>query len=220
MKKTLMLSLAASLFVAQSARAAESAPAAAPAAAPAEKAEKMAPVAKNDAPGSLKKGNELLDAGKFEDAAAYFDGIGAQSSNKREPYRLLGLSTALLEAGKYDEAGAAAQKAIDLKGDLSGAWNNLAASQSRNGKRDEAIATFNKGIETLKAAGADTSKLEANLAALNDAIEAGKPKKVKEAEAKAKAAADKAAADKAGADKAAADAKKPADTKKPAEAAK
>lgn len=199
MKKTLLLTLAAGLVVSAGLRAddakpaAAAAPAKAVAAAPA-KAEAAAPVAKNDAPGSLKKGNELLDQGKFADAAAYFAGIGEQSSAKREPYRLLGLSTALLETEKFADAAAAAQKALDMKKDLSGAWNNLAAAEARSGKRAEAVATYDKAIEALKGAGADTSKVEANLNELKTKIEEGKPKKVKEAEAKAKAEADKAAA--------------------------
>lgn len=191
MKKTLLLTLAAGLVVSAGLRAEEAKPAAA---APASTEAAAAPVAKNDAPGSLKKGNELLDQGKFADAAAYFAGIGEQSSSKREPYRLLGLSTALLETEKYEDAAAAAQKALDMKKDLSGAWNNLAAAQARSGKRAEAVATYEKALEALKAAGADTSKVEANLNELKTKIEEGKPKKVKEAEAKAKAEAEKAAA--------------------------
>lgn len=206
MKKTLMLTLAAGL-IASSALRAEEAKTAAPA-----EAQAAAPVAKNDAPGSLKKGNELLDQGKFAEAAAYFEGIGEQSSNKREPYRLLGLSTALVESEKYEEAIAAAQKAVELKKDLSGAWNNLAAAQARSGKRAEAVATYEKALEALKGAGADTSKVEANLNELKTKIEEGKPKKVREAEAKAKAEAEKAAAKaeevKAAAEKAVAPAEK------------
>jgi tetratricopeptide (TPR) repeat protein len=204
MKKTLLLTLAAGLAVsgvvradtaAAPAAAAPAATAAPAAAADTNTAAAMPAVAKNDNPGSLKQGNELLDAGKYAEAANYFTGIGEQSSVKREPYRLLGLSTALLESGKYDDAIATAQKAIDAKKDLSGAWNNLAAAQARSGKRDDAIATYDKAEAALKAAGADTKLIEANEAALKAAIEAGKPKKVREAEAKAKAAADKAAAD-------------------------
>ena len=231
MKKTLLLTLAAGLVASAGIRAedakpaaavadpakavaaapakAEAAPAKAEAAAPAKAEAAAAPVAKNDAPGSLKKGNELLDQGKFADAAAYFAGIGEQSSTKREPYRLLGLSTALLETEKYEDAAAAAQKALDMKKDLSGAWNNLAASQARQGKRAEAIATYEKALEALKGAGADTSKVENNLTELKTKTEEGKPKKVKEAEAKAKAEADKAAA-KDEAKKAAASAASPA----------
>lgn len=186
MKKHLILSLVAGIAFTGTLAAEEAATAAA-AAAP-------AAVAKNDAPGSLKAGNLLLDEGKFAEAAAHFEGIGEQSSVKREPYRLLGLSTALVELGKYDEAAAAAQKAVEIKDDLSGAWNNLAAAQARAGKRDEAVATYEKAIAALKEKGADTSKLEANLTELQTKIEEGKPKKVKEAEAKAKAEAEKAAA--------------------------
>jgi rRNA maturation endonuclease Nob1 len=92
----------------------------------------------------------------------------------------------------------------------------MAAAQVRSGKRADAVATYEKAIASLKSAGADTSKLESNLAELQAKIEEGKPKKVKEAEAKAKAEADKAAA-KADADKAAA-APKADEAKKPAAA--
>jgi tetratricopeptide (TPR) repeat protein len=195
MKKSLLLTLAASVALSAVIHADDVTPAAATAAAPAAApAAAATPVAKNDNPGSLKPGNALLDAAKYDEAVAYFTGIGVQTSDKREPYRLLGLSSAYLGLNKFDDAAASAQKAIDSKKDLSGAWNNLAAAQANTGKRDDAIATYGKGIETVKAAGGDTAKMEANLAALKAAIEAGKPKKVREAEAKAKAEADKAAA--------------------------
>lgn len=231
MKKHLLLTMAATLALAGVVRADDAKPAAAPAAkaeakpkaaAKAEakpaaddaavadassdtKAAVIKPTPKNDAPGSLKGGNDLLDKGKYAEAASYFEGIGEQvdsnGKSKREPFRQLGLSTSYLELGKLAEAEAAATKATELKPELASAWNNLAGAQARDGKRTEAIATYNKGIEAVKAAKGDTAKLEANLAALQAAIEAGKPKKVREAEAKAKAEAEKA---KAAADKAAA----------------
>ena len=94
MKKHLLLTLAASVALAGVVRAEEAKPAVAaakPAAAveakPAAEAKAVAAVEKNDAPGSVKQGNRLLDEGKFEEAVAYFNGIGEQSSAKREPYR-------------------------------------------------------------------------------------------------------------------------------------
>ena len=167
-----------------------------PATAKAEAAAEATPVVKNDAMGSLKAGKELLDAGKFAEAVAYFDAIGEQvadnGASAREPFRQLNLSTAYLGLEKYAEAGAAAQKAIDAKSGLAAAWNNLAASQVRSGKRADAVATYEKAIAAVKKKEGDTSKLEANLTELKNAIEAGKPKKVREAEAKAKAEADAA----------------------------
>ena len=209
MNKHLLLTLAASIAFAGVLVAEE---AAKPAAAPAAKAEAKAapvdesktaeakPVAKNDAAGSMKAGLLLLDAGKFAEAADFFQGIGVQSHSKREASRQLNLSSALIELGKYDEGAAAAQKAIDLDGANPKYWNNLAAAKARDGKRDEAIAIYTKAIAAVKAKNGDTSKLEANLTELTNAVEAGKPKKVKEAEAKAKAAAEKAAAKAAPAD--------------------
>jgi tetratricopeptide (TPR) repeat protein len=207
MKKTLLLTLAAGLVVSAGLRAEEVKPAAAE---PAKAEAAAAPVAKNDAPGSLKKGNELLDQGKFADAAAYFAGL-EQGGRQAQQAVGLALGAALLtDAG--EDAAAAAQKALDMKKDLSGAWNNLAAAEARSGKRAEAVATYEKALEALKAAGADTSKVEANLNELKTKIEEGKPKKVKEAEAKAKAEAEKAAAKaeevKAAAEKAVAPAEK------------
>ena len=190
MKKHLLLTLAASAALAGVLRADESAPSAAtgtaaapaasapaaaapaasaPAAADA-KASTPAAVAKNDAPGSVKPGNQLLDAGKYAEAAAYFEGIGEQAAangaTKREPYRQLGLSSAYIQLGKFKEAEGAAQKALDLNKDLAAAWNNLASAQGNLEGRDKAIDTYTKGIAALQADKVDTSKLEANLAYL------------------------------------------------------
>lgn len=184
MKKQILIVLAATMLLGGILMAEE--------AATAEAKEAPAAVAKNDAIGSLKGGNALLSEGKFEEAVAYFEGIGEQSSAKREPYRLVGLSTALVELGKFDEAIAAAGKALAISKNLAPAWNNLAAAYARNGQRDKAVSTYQEGIEAVKAEGGDTAKLEKNLADIEAAIEAGKPRKVKEAEAKAKAEAEKA----------------------------
>lgn len=199
----------------KAAAAAESKPEAAAEAAP-----KAEPVAKNDAPGSLKKGNALMDEGKWADAAAYFEGIGEQAASngmkKREPFRLNNWSLALINLGEFAKAEEMAQKALDLKGDLAPAWNNLATAQANQGKRSDAVATLEKAIEAVTAAGGDTSKLESNLAGIKQAIEDGKPKAQKTAEAKA--AADKAAADAKAGESMPADAKaadtKPADSEK------
>jgi tetratricopeptide (TPR) repeat protein len=231
MKKHLLFTLAASVALAGVLRADDAAPAAdakPAAAAPAAEAKaapaaesKTAAVAKNDAMGSLKAGNQLLDQGKYAEAAAYFEGIGEQvkdnGATKREPYRLNNLALAQLNLQKYDDAIANASKAISLKPDLAAAYNNLSAAYSASGKRDMAVDTLNKGIAAVKAKGGDTAKLEANLTGIQAAIEASKPKAQREAEAKAKAAADAAAAKVSGvaatADAAAA---KAADMAKPA----
>jgi len=138
---------------ADAAKPAEAKPAAAaeaakPAAgAEAAKPAEAAPVAKNDAPGSVKKGNDLVDAGKFEEAVAYYEGIGEQTTanghSKREPWRLIGLSKAYIELGKFDKAAENAQKAIDIDPKLGAAWNNLGSAQAQQGKRAEAIETYN-----------------------------------------------------------------------------
>lgn len=191
--KSLSLILAAAVAMAAAAHAEDAKPAAAAADAATEAAPAAAEakpkmeVAKNDAPGSLKKGNEFLDAGQFEEAAAWYEGIGEQSSKKREPYRLNNWALALIGLQQYEKAAELAQKAIDADSKVSAAWNNLGTAQANQGQRAEAVETYKKGIETLKAANKDTSKLETNLAALETAIEEGKPKKVREAEAKAKA---------------------------------
>jgi tetratricopeptide (TPR) repeat protein len=144
------------------------------------------PVAKNDAPGSITPGNKLIDEGKFDEAVAYFEGIGEQTTangaKKREPWRLVGLSSAYIGVGKFDKAEEAAQKAIAIDGPhLSAAWNNLGSAQAQSGKREDAVATYEKAIETLKAAGKDTAKLEANLAPIKAALEEAKAKADKKA---------------------------------------
>jgi tetratricopeptide (TPR) repeat protein len=177
MQKHLILSLAASFALAGLLRADDAAPASTtPAAAsdvsPAADASADTTVAANDAPGSLTAGKALLSAGKYAEAAAYFEGIGVQSADngttKREPYRLLNLSTAYLNLGKFKEAEDAANQAIALKKDLPGAWNNLGSAQANQGERPMAIDTYKKGIAELTADKADTSKLDANLKYLQD----------------------------------------------------
>jgi tetratricopeptide (TPR) repeat protein len=130
-------------------------------------------VAKNDAPGSIKPGNDLIDAGKYDEALAYFQGIGEQSDSnghsKREPWRLVGLSRAENGLGQFDKSGDFAQQAITIDGTNGVAWNLLGSAEANQGKRGDAIATYKKGIDALKAAGKDTSKLEANLAPLQQA---------------------------------------------------
>lgn len=184
MKKHLILAAIAGLTFAGTVRAEETAAAKPEAAA--------TPVAKNDAPGSLAPGKLLLDEGKYAEAAAYFEGIGEQvaanGAKKREPWRLNNWALALLEAGEFDKAAEVAAKLTENNPEIASGWNSLAGAQARGGKREEAIATYDKGIAKLTELGADASKLESNKAALLAVIEEGKPKKVKEAEAKAKAA--------------------------------
>jgi len=132
-----------------------------------------AAVVANDAPGSLKAGNRLLSAGKFDEAVAYFQGIGVQSADngtaKREPYRQLGLATAYLGLGKYQQSEDAASQAIALDKDLEAAWQDLGVAQGTDGQRDKAIDTYTKGIAQLTADKVDAGRLQSNLDFLNAA---------------------------------------------------
>jgi len=154
-----------------------------------EKAEEKAKpeaVAKKDAPGSLAPGNKLLAQGKFEEAWAYFDGIGEQLAlnghAKREPWRWVGLSTAELGLAKFSDAAQSAQKALDIDAKNAAAWNNLGLALSQDGKRQEAVDAYAKGIEALKGAGLDASKLEINKAMLQAALDASKLQAEKKAQ--------------------------------------
>lgn len=226
MKTSITLGLALALVAPMALRSEEAAaakPAAAPAAAaPAAKAEAKAdaaagaekaeakaaatPVAKNDNPGSITPGNQLNDEGKYAEAVAYFEGIGEQvASNghkKREPWRLIGLSAAQIGLKQYDKAAASAQAALDIDGKNGVAWNNLGSALAQAGKREEAIAAYEKGIAALKAAQMDTTKLENNVAPIKAALD--------EAKAKADKKAGKVAAAVSGTAKAATDAVKAA----------
>lgn len=176
-KKNLLLALVAGVSLTGILRAddsaASSASPSAATAAPAADSSTATAVAKNDAPGSLKAGKDLLDNGKYAEAVAYFEGIGEQvadnGATKREPYRQLDLATAYLGLGKYQEAEDAASKALAGKKDLEAAWNDLGSAQVNDGKRDDAIATYTKGIAELKADSADFDRLDANLKALQAA---------------------------------------------------
>ena len=210
MNKQLLLTLAATVALSGALRADDAAPAAASgtAAAPAAAAA-ATPVAKNDAPGSLKAGNQLLDSAKYADAAAYFEGIGEQSAAngavKREPYRQNDLALAYLNLGKYDQSIAAANKAVELDKGLTVGWSNLAAAYGASGQRDKAVDALTRGVDAVKGAGKDSSGLEAKLKSLQDLIEAGKPKVQREADAKATATAASTAASPTAASAAAAD---------------
>jgi tetratricopeptide (TPR) repeat protein len=196
MQKALSLTLALAFAATAVLRAADTAPAVAAATPVPETKQAPTPVAKNDAPGSIAPGNKLNEEGKFDEALAYFEGIGEQSvangHSKREPWRLIGMANSESGMGKFDKAAEFSQKALDIDGKSVVAWNHLGSAQAQAGKRADAIATYTKGIAALKAAKMDTTKLEANLAELQAAVEASKPKAQKTAEAKA--AADTAAA--------------------------
>jgi tetratricopeptide (TPR) repeat protein len=175
MKNNLILALVAGLSMAGVLRADDSsATAASPSAATDSSAAAASPtaatVAPNDAPGSLKAGKELLTDGKFEEAVAYFNGIGEQvadnGATKREPYRQLDLASAYLNLAKYQDAEDAANKAIALMKDLEPAWNDLGAAQVNSGNRADAIATYTKGIAQLNADNVDSSRLAENLKTL------------------------------------------------------
>ena len=130
-------------------------------------------VEKMDKPGSLKAGKDLMDEGKWAEAAAYFEGIGVQEAangtQKREPWRLNNLARCYVALEKYDEAAKAAQMGLEIRPDIYALWSNLGAAQSRAGKHDDAIATYKKAIETLEGAGKDTGRIPANLKFLEDA---------------------------------------------------
>lgn len=151
------------------------------------------PVAANDAPGSLKAGKDLLNAGKYAEAAAYFEGIGEQVADhgkaKREPYRLLDLTTAYLDLGQFDKAVDTANQALALKKDFEPAWNDLASAQANLGQRDKAIDTYTKGIAELTADKEDASPLQTNLTALQAEVDKTNARKHKKSAASATAAA-------------------------------
>lgn len=157
MKITSIVGLAALVAMAGALRAEPSAAAQSPAAVSA---------AKYDAPDALVAGNKMLANGQFADAAAYFEGIGAQSVDHgrktREPYRLAGLATALLHLGHAVDAEAMAAKALDLNMSLEGAWYTMGMAQEAQAKHQEAIATFTMGIVAVQAEGKSAETLEAN----------------------------------------------------------
>jgi tetratricopeptide (TPR) repeat protein len=199
MNKHLLLTVVAGVALSGLLRADDAAPAAASGtAAPAAAAPATTPVAKNDAPGSLAPGKQLLDEAKYADAAAYFEGIGEQTTSngatKREPYRQNDLSLAYLNLGKYDQAIAAASKAVELNKGMAVGWSNLAAAYGASGQRDKAVDALTKGVEAVKGVGGDSGGLEAKLKSLQDLIESGKPKAEREADAKATATAASTAA--------------------------
>lgn len=128
-------------------------------------------VAAQDAPGVLKAGNQMLDESRWAEAAAYFQALGAQSSSKREAFRLNNLALAQLKLEQYEEARANAARAVELKKDEAAFWSNLAGAQQSLGKNEEALATYDSGIAALKAASLDAAHLEGRRADLQARLE-------------------------------------------------
>lgn len=140
-------------------------------------AEEMAApaVEKLDAPGSLKAGKDLMEAGKYDEAAAYFEGIGEQVAanglEKREPWRLNNWALSLLKAGKAEEAVKIAEKAVEVAPTNATIWNNLGSAVAATGDREKAVETWEKGIAKLGEAGVDATRLKKNANFIKAALE-------------------------------------------------
>ncbi|MDZ7803297.1 tetratricopeptide repeat protein [Thiohalophilus sp.] len=64
-----------------------------------------------------------------------------------------GLGQAYYKEGHYDNAIAHLQRALQFDGEYSAAWKLLGQAHADSGDRDQAIATYEKGIEVAEKKG-------------------------------------------------------------------
>jgi predicted Zn-dependent protease len=64
-----------------------------------------------------------------------------------------GLGQAYYKEQQYDNAIVHLQRALQLDGEYSAAWKLLGQSHAENGEREQAIATYEKGIEIAEKKG-------------------------------------------------------------------
>ena len=93
----------------------------------------------------VEKGNELAEAGKYEEAIECYDKTIEKNPDDAGAYNNKGI--ALDDLGKKEEAIECYNKAIEINPDYAGAYNNKGIALSDLGKKEEAIECYNKAIE-------------------------------------------------------------------------
>lgn len=98
----------------------------------------------------FQKANSLLVAGKFQEAATFYQNAINQKPDFAEAY--MGLGIAYKEMGKYNEAEAATLEAIKLKPSYYQAYYNLGLIYEKENKYNEAIGAYEKFLDEVPGA--------------------------------------------------------------------
>lgn len=126
----------------------------------------------------LKKGNDLFDQAKYDEAIACYDKV--IEVNPKNKWGWINKGAALAELTKYEEAIKIYDKAIQIHPQSADVWCNKGFALSGLNKFEDAIATFDKAIELKPKyadawngkgmALADMKKYEGAIEAYNKAI--------------------------------------------------
>jgi tetratricopeptide (TPR) repeat protein len=93
----------------------------------------------------LKKGNELSDQAKYDEAIACYDKV--IEINPKNKWGWINKGAALDDLGKYEEAIKTYDKAIEIHPESADIWCNKGFSLDNMGKHGDAMVAFNKAIE-------------------------------------------------------------------------
>jgi tetratricopeptide (TPR) repeat protein len=111
----------------------------------------------------LKAANELLDAGKYDEAIAAYEAIGTMKFKKAETWRLNNEGLAYIKSGKATDAVPFLEKSVAVQDSNYVAWNNLGIAYEAAEQFDKAKEAYQKSADKAKEAGASSERADANL---------------------------------------------------------
>lgn len=91
-----------------------------------------------------KKGEALLEAGKYEEALSYFEKVAGQNSDIPEVWVNIGSCQAHL--GRWEEAIVVTQRAVEINPDFATAHYNLGGAYGMLGRWKEALEAYQKTV--------------------------------------------------------------------------
>lgn len=120
---------------------------------------------------ALNHASELLDDGKFAEAAEAYAAIGQTSPAKREGWRLNNWGLCYLRLGDAAKAREQLQRSVDAFPDNPVAWNNLGVAYERLGQAEEARQAYARAGEGAGGEGLDPMRFELSQLKLDFAAE-------------------------------------------------
>lgn len=120
---------------------------------------------------ALNHASELLDDGKFAEAAEAYAAIGQTSPAKREGWRLNNWGLCYLRLGDAAKARQQLQRSVDAFPDNPVAWNNLGVAYERLGQGEEARQAYARAGEGAGGEGLDPMRFELSQLKLDFAAE-------------------------------------------------
>lgn len=93
----------------------------------------------------LKKGNDLYEHAKYEDAISCFDKV--IEIDPKNKWGLINKATALAELARYDESLEFCDKALEINPKAAWSWNTKGWALASLNRYDEAISAYDKSIE-------------------------------------------------------------------------